>query len=104
MLCPSCGGKTHSVVTTRNDTIESIIRKRRCSSKQCGQSWWTGEFELPANSVIYVRDQKDHRNYPVRANIAQRPFLNPKAALAGIEDIAKALEDLAVVARSSVNP
>ena len=103
MLCLFCGVKTQMVVTTRNDTIESIIRKRRCNSKQCGNSWWTGEFELPANSVIYVREPKDRRNYPVRANIAQRAFLNPKAALAGIEDIAKALEDLAVVARGSVN-
>ena len=74
MLCPNCDSQDIRTPTVRHDTVESIVRRRRCHD--CGHNWWTGEFELPPNSIRWKLDSNldgsyRHR-YPTRLPGAQR--------------------------------
>jgi len=74
MHCPICDSQEIRSPTTRRDTVESIVRRRRCN--QCDHNWWTVEVELPPESIRWKIDpnldgQYRHR-YPTRLPGAQR--------------------------------
>jgi len=64
MHCPCCDTEANRqncrVTQSRNDTIESKIRQRKCLS--CGHKWWTCEVDLPPGSVRYVQFEDDEDN------------------------------------------
>lgn len=54
MDCPKCGAvyRKNTVLATRVDTIESIIRNRKCLD--CNHRWYTLEIEIPFAGLKYV--------------------------------------------------
>lgn len=64
MNCPNCDATANRITETRNDTIESKLRRRKCI--ECGHSWWSCEVELPPGAVKWVRpDGVNNRLFPV---------------------------------------
>lgn len=52
MNCPHCDNRQSSVVCTRRDTVESVVRLRNCNA--CRKSWHTVEIELPVGAVAHT--------------------------------------------------
>ena len=75
MKCPNCDGQDLRSPTSRHDTVESIVRRRRCNS--CAHTWWTVEVELPLDSIKWniepnLNDKTYRHRYPTRLPGAQR--------------------------------
>jgi hypothetical protein len=69
MNCPICDASTSRVLVTRQDTIESKLRQRKCAS--CGIKWWTCEVELPLGAVKWADPETaDLRRFPVPRRVA----------------------------------
>ena len=49
MNCPLCDCSEIRAASTRHDTVESIIRDRRCT--QCDYKWYTCEIDIPRDAV-----------------------------------------------------
>lgn len=45
MQCPECGSSRVGVYRTCHDTLESVLRQRKCAV--CGHKFFTVEVELP---------------------------------------------------------
>ena len=56
MNCPRCDHNISRVLATRRDTVETVMRRRRCEG--CGHCWYTCEVEVPSDGVRYHRDRE----------------------------------------------
>ena len=75
MNCPNCDSREIRALTSKRDTIESIVRRRRCGD--CGHNWWTVEVELPPGSIKWMKtpdlgDNSYRPRYPSRLPGAKR--------------------------------
>jgi transposase-like protein len=75
MNCPNCDSREIRVLTSKRDTNESILRRRRCGD--CGHNWWTVEVELPLGSIKWMKapdlgDNSYRPRYPSRLPGAKR--------------------------------
>ena len=75
MQCPNCGSQEIRTPTSRHDTIESIVRRRRCHD--CNHNWWTVEVDLPLESIKWKiepnhGDGTRRHRYPTRLPGAQQ--------------------------------
>jgi len=49
MNCPKCDSVRIRTVNTRHDTVESVVRDRKCL--RCEHKWFTCEIDLPRHAV-----------------------------------------------------
>ncbi len=57
MQCSKCGSSRFGVDRTCHDTVESVLRQRKCAV--CGYKVFTVEVELPAGGAQYARKKAE---------------------------------------------
>lgn len=69
MNCPKCDALSSRVMATRQDTVETKLRQRKCVS--CEHRWWTCEVELPLKAVKWTAPENtDLYSFPVPRRVA----------------------------------